>query len=79
MKAFPFIEIEIEERQLNTYSNTRTIEGRRTHEGIAVLEAGLGYSEFELLDSSMPLAHTHCEMAHPEEVVVISGSIKISP
>ncbi len=64
---------------LSNFAHLLTLEGGSAHEGVGIIEKSLFHPDYELLETSMPYAGIACDMAHSEEVVVISGTIKISP
>lgn len=55
------------------------MEKRGAHDGMGLLDENRFHSDYERLDTSSPFANTNGERAYVDEVIVISGTIKISP
>ena len=65
----------IEDRALNRYANALAIETGSAREGVALLDRSPYHTESAPLKSSVHAS----EMSQREEVIVISGTITISP
>ncbi len=63
---------------MNTSKHFATFE-QTCRDGVALLERGLFYSDIEGMEGNASAIANNCERATSEEIVIISGTITISP